>query len=261
METNIETFVPSFSDAALKKEITKEYSEVACNKDHTIHFVSGEPLARRLGYPDPVFAYMPSEALRPFAGVGNPHKIKAMKPHESVLDIGSGGGFDLLTAWLSGQKLAPLYGIDITDAMLDKAKENAAALGASNVVLQKGFAEDIPLPDASVDVVISNGVINLCTDKLQVYREIHRVLKPGGRFQIADIILENPVPNESREHLHLWVNCVAGGIPLEEYKEILHAAGFDQIDIGQRYDVFRDARVEKSARHFGAVGVNILGYK
>jgi arsenite methyltransferase len=261
METNTLTFVPSFSDISLKKAISKEYTEVACNKDHKIHFVSGLPLAKRLGYPDPVFAYMPEEAIRPFAGVGNPFKIAPIRPDETILDIGCGAGFDMLVAWLSGSNKQPIYGIDITDAMLEKAKENAETLGAKNVNVLKGYAENIPLPDASVDVVISNGVINLCTDKLQVYKEIHRVLKPGGRFQIADVILETPVPDESRDHLHLWTNCVAGGIPMEEYLDLLNLAGFSDVNVHDSYDVFKDARVAKSAAYFGAKGVNIQGHK
>jgi arsenite methyltransferase len=261
METNTLTFVPSFSDISLKKAISKEYTEVACNKDHKIHFVSGLPLAKRLGYPDPVFAYMPEEAIRPFAGVGNPFKIAPIHPNEIILDIGCGAGFDMLVAWLSGSKEKTIFGIDITDAMLEKAKKNANTLGAKNINVLKGYAEKIPLPDASVDVVISNGVINLCTDKLQVYKEIHRVLKPGGRFQIADVILQHPVPNESRDLLHLWTNCVAGGIPMEEYKHILESARFFDINVFDSYDVFKDARIAKSAKTFGAKGFNIKGFK
>ena len=264
METSVlnkSTFIPSFSDISLKSAISKEYTQVACNKDHKIHFVSGLPLAKRLGYPDPVFAFIPEEAIRPFAGVGNPFKIGPLNPMETVLDIGCGAGFDMLVAWLSGSKENKIYGIDITDAMLKKAKENAHTLGAENINVLKGNAEKIPLADASIDVVISNGVINLCTDKLRVYQEIHRVLKPGGRFQIADVILENPVPNESRDLLHLWTNCVAGGIPMYDYSDILRSAGFKNVKVYDSYDVFKDARIAKSAETFGAKGYNIKGYK
>jgi len=204
---------------------------------------------------------MPEEAIRPFAGVGNPFKIAPIHPNEIILDIGCGAGFDMLVAWLSGSKEKTIFGIDITDAMLEKAKKNANTLGAKNINVLKGYAEKIPLPDASVDVVISNGVINLCTDKLQVYKEIHRVLKPGGRFQIADVILQHPVPNESRDLLHLWTNCVAGGIPMEEYKHMLESAGFFDIKVFDSYDVFKDARIAKSAKTFGAKGFNIKGFK
>jgi ubiquinone/menaquinone biosynthesis C-methylase UbiE len=261
MKTKQLTYIPNFADETLKRAINVEYTEVACNSDHKIHFTSGLPLTKRLGYSEDVIAQIPSEAVRPFAGVGNPHDIRSIDPDESILDIGSGGGLDLLVAWINGSKMTELTGIDITDAMIQKAGENAEYIGAKNIRFISGYAENIPLKDNSIDVVISNGVINLCTDKLQVFREIFRVLKPGGRFQIADVLLRHPVPNESRDMVHLWTNCIAGGVPMDEYKEIIHTAGFDNVEIVKSYEVFKDARIAKSAEKFGARGFNILGYK
>ncbi len=261
METKAITYIPKFKDETLRNAIQQEYTEVACNVDHQIHFISGLPLAKRLGYPEPVIKAMPSEAIRPFAGVGNPFSIQNIEPTESVLDIGCGAGFDLLTAWLNGSKKVDLIGLDITEAMIDKARQNIEHVGAKNIRIIKGYAESIPLPEHSIDVVISNGVINLCPDKLKVYKEIYRILKPGGRIQIADVILSNPVPNESRDMVHLWTNCVAGGIPIQEYIEVIHAAGFSTIEIHNTYDVFKDARIAKSAAKFGAKGYNIKAIK
>jgi arsenite methyltransferase len=261
METKTITYIPEFNDAKLKDAIRQEYTEVACNRDYKIHFVSGLPLAGRLGYPENLIRQLPEEAIRPFAGVGNPFRMGTVGPEETLLDIGCGAGFDLLVAWLSGSRNSQLYGIDITEAMLEKARENAMVMGAGNLRLSKGYAENIPLDDASVDVVISNGVINLCRDKFQVYREIYRVLKPGGRFQIADVILNLPVPNESRDLIHLWTNCVAGGIPMHEYLDIIREAGFTGTVVMDQFNVFKDARIAKSAAVFGAKGYNIKGYR
>lgn len=261
METKQLTYIPNFSDDALKSAISAEYTEVACNMDHQIHFTSGLPLAKRLGYSGTILDQLPKEAIRPFAGVGNPHIIRRIGKNETVLDIGCGGGFDLLVAWIRGTKKGDMIGIDITDAMLEKARENVLESGAKNIQIVKGYAEHIPLANNTIDVVISNGVINLCTDKLQVYREIFRVLKPGGRFQIADVLLKYPVPMESRDMVHLWTNCVAGGVPMQEYSEIIKAAGFELVEIVNSYDVFDDARIAKSAKKFGARGYNVIGVK
>lgn len=261
MKSDSITHIPKFDPESLKNAISNEYTEVACNQDHQIHFVSGSPLARRLSYPESATLLLPEEAVRPFAGVGNPFKIGAISPEEILLDVGCGAGFDILMAWLSGSRKNKIYGLDMTEAMLQKARENARKLGALNIDFLHANAENIPLPDASVDVVISNGVINLCPDKLRVYREIFRVLKPGGRFQIADVILKNSVPDESRELVHLWTNCVAGGIPLTEYLNIIRLAGFSDIRVLESFHVFKDARIAKSAARFGAKGYNLRGIK
>ena len=261
MIVNTTHYKPKFKDFSLKKAISREYTEVACNKDYKIHFVSGLPLAKRLGYPDHYIRQMPEEAVRPFAGVGNPFQMGPILPEEILLDIGCGAGFDLLMAWLSGSRNSKMYGIDITSAMRQKARENVMTLGAENIRISKGLAEEIPVDDESVDVVISNGVINLCPDKSKVYHEIARVLRPGGRFQIADVILKKPVPDESRDLIHLWTNCIAGGIPMDEYLEIIRDTGFIGVEIMDQYNVFKDARIAKSAAAFGARGYNIRGYK
>jgi SAM-dependent methyltransferase len=261
MITKTQYYNPKFNKQSLIRAIHDEYTEVACNRNHKIHFISGRPLAKRLGYPETVFGLLPEEAIRPFAGVGNPFIAGPVRSDEIILDIGCGAGFDILFAWLSGSRENTIYGLDITEAMVQKARKNTISMGADNIRILKGSAESIPLPDASVDVVISNGVINLCPDKIRVYSEIFRIVKPGGRFQIADVILKHAVPDESRDLVHLWTNCVAGGIPVNEYTDIIHTAGFKNVRVMDSFDVFKDARIAKSAARFGAKGYNVIGYK
>jgi SAM-dependent methyltransferase len=154
-----------------------------------------------------------------------------LKPGEIVLDLGSGGGMDVL---LSAKRVGPTgkaYGLDMTDEMLALAEKNKAESGITNVKFLKGEIEHIPLPDASVDVIISNCVINLSTDKDQVLREAFRVLKPGGRFAVADIVLTRPVSDTVKEHVGLWTGCVAGALEISDYRFKLVRAGFTQADV------------------------------
>src|SRR5690606_23194867 len=155
---------------------------------------------------------LPPEAVLASLGCGNPTALAELKPGEVVLDLGSGGGIDVL---LSASRVGPTgkaYGLDMTDEMLALARKNAAAAGAQNVEFLKGDIEHIPLPDASVDVIISNCVINLSADKRQVLREAFRVLKPGGRFAVSDVVVRGEVPAEVRRSMELWVGCVAGAL-------------------------------------------------
>ena len=159
-------------------------------------------------------------------GCGNPTALAELKPGETVLDLGSGGGIDVL---LSARRVGPTgfaYGLDMTDEMLALAEQNKAAAGAENVQFLKGHIEDIPLPDATVDVVISNCVINLAADKGQVLREAYRVLKPGGRFAVSDVVAQGALPDDLRADMEAWVGCVAGRLEEDEYRRLLTDAGF-----------------------------------
>jgi arsenite methyltransferase len=174
---------------------------------------------------------IPVEALLASMGCANPIALASLNPGEIVLDLGSGGGIDVL---LSAKRVGPTgraYGLDMTDEMLDLARKNKAEAGVENVEFLKGEIESIPLPDSSVDVIISNCVINLSTDKDQVLREAFRVLKPGGRFAVADIVLTRPVSDTVREHVGLWTGCVAGALEINEYKSKLLQAGFTSADV------------------------------
>jgi arsenite methyltransferase len=174
---------------------------------------------------------LPDTAIKASLGCGNPTALAELKPGETVLDLGSGGGIDVL---LSARRVGPAgkaYGLDMTDEMLALAEENKRKSGLTNVEFLKGEIENIPLPDESADVIISNCVINLSGDKDRVLKEAFRVLKPGGRFAVSDVVVRGHVPAEIKKSLELWVGCVAGALSDDEYAEKLTKAGFDHIQI------------------------------
>ena len=184
-------------------------------------------------------AELPEEAVIASLGCGNPTALIDLREGETVLDLGSGGGIDVL---LSARRVGPtgfVYGLDMTDEMLALAQENKAKAGANNVAFLKGRIEDIPLPASSVDVVISNCVINLAADKSLVLRDAFRVLRPGGRFAVSDVVADGPVPEALRQNMEAWVGCLAGALDVDEYVQLLSDAGFADISITitRRYTV------------------------
>ena len=189
-----------------------------------------DPITSNL-YNDLEKAGVPEEALKASLGCGNPTALAQLRPGETVLDLGSGGGIDVL---LSARRVGPTgkaYGLDMTDEMLELARDNQRKAGVKNVEFLKGEIEDIPLPDNSVDVIISNCVINLSADKDQVLKEAFRVLKPGGRFAVSDIVVRGEVPREIRRNVELWIGCMAGALEESEYLAKLKRAGFDVVTI------------------------------
>jgi len=195
---------------------------------------------------------LPNEAVLASLGCGNPTALAPLHPGETVLDLGSGGGLDVL---LSGRRVGPTgkaYGLDMTDEMLALANENKRKAGAENVEFMKGEIEHIPLPDNSVDVIISNCVINLSIDKDQVVREAFRVLRPGGRFAVSDVVTRGEINSEIRKSVLLWAGCVAGALMDDEYRTKLAAAGFEQITI----EPTRVYRVEDAKDLLGGAGLD-----
>ena len=188
-------------------------------------------------------AALPEGAVLASLGCGNPTALAELHKGETVLDLGSGGGIDVL---LSARRVGPTgkaYGLDMTDEMLALAREHQRQAGATNVEFLKGEIEQIPLPDASVDVIISNCVINLSADKRQVLGEAFRVLKPGGRFAVSDVVVRGEVPASVRRSMELWVGCIAGALEEQEYTRLLADAGFEEIGIEPtRIYAFEDAR-------------------
>ena len=188
----------------LRCEISDKYTEVAKTPEKGFHFHTGKPLALMLGYPEEVIDSLPAGTVESFAGTGNPFSMGALRPGETVLDIGCGAGLDSFIAARGVGEKGRVISIDMTPAMLEKAAAGAREAGISNIEFRHGLAESLPVPDQSIDVVISNGVINLCPDKMAVMQEVHRVLERGGRIQIADIIVHKELPQDAKDDIDLW---------------------------------------------------------
>ncbi|HUB01959.1 MAG TPA: arsenite methyltransferase [Terriglobales bacterium] len=196
---------------------------------------------------------VPEEAMLASLGCGNPTALAKLNPGEVVLDLGSGGGIDVL---LSARRVGPAgkaYGLDMTDEMLALANENKRKAGVENVEFLKGEIENIPLPDNTVDVIISNCVINLSADKDRVLREAFRVLKPGGRFAVSDVVTRGAIPDEIRQKVLLWVGCIAGALDETEYRSKLRAAGFEQVEV----EPTRIYKVEDAREFLSSAGVDV----
>jgi SAM-dependent methyltransferase len=219
----------------IKDHVKRTYGQVARSA------ASGKPCCCGCGdskdaitrdlYSETDTAGLPAEAVLASMGCANPIALAQLSPGEVVLDLGSGGGIDV---FLSAGRVGPTgkaYGLDMTDEMLDLARKNQWQAGVENVEFLKGDIESIPLPDSSVDVIISNCVINLSTDKESVLAEAFRVLKPGGRFAVADIVLTRPINEALQEHLALWAGCIAGALSIDDYKAKLSAAGFSRPEV------------------------------
>jgi SAM-dependent methyltransferase len=210
-----------------------------------------DPITSNLYEADEI-AGLPAEAVEASLGCGNPTVLAQLNPGETVLDLGSGGGIDVL---LSARRVGPagkVYGLDMTDEMLALARENQRKAGVENVEFLKGEIESIPLPDSSVDVIISNCVINLSSDKDRVLAEAFRVLRPGGRLAISDVVVRGPVPAQIRRSVELWIGCVAGALNDEEYRDKLAKAGFEEIDL----EPTRVYRVEGAREFLAEAGID-----
>jgi len=242
----------------IKEVVQEKYGQAAsriksgasnsCCSDRSTLETSCDPITGNL-YDSAQKDQLPETAIKASLGCGNPTALAELKPGETVLDLGSGGGIDVL---LSARRVGPTgkaYGLDMTDEMLALAEENKRISGLTNVEFLKGEIESIPLPDNHVDVVISNCVINLSGDKDRVLKEAFRVLKPGGRFAVSDVVVRGTVPAEIKKSMELWVGCVAGALSDYEYVAKLAKAGFDNIDIEvTRVYHIDDARVFLSNR-------------
>ncbi len=249
------------SNADIKEVVKEKYGQAAlrvkaggtsCCAGNPVSSGCGDPITANL-YDASQATQIPEEALLASLGCGNPTALAKLKPGETVLDLGSGGGIDVL---LSARRVGPTgkaYGLDMTDEMLALANENKRKSGIDNVEFLKGEIEHIPLPDSSVDVVISNCVINLSADKDRVLREAFRVLKPGGRFAVSDVVTRGEMLPEIRQSVLLWVGCVAGALEENEYRNKLASAGFEQVEL----EPTRIYRAEDAREFLSGEGVDV----
>lgn len=260
MHTNTENLDKSLVITAVQEM----YHEVAVSPDKPFHFPVGRNSCLNLGYPKEELDAIPATAVESFAGVGYPFLAGVIKPGDTVVDVGSGSGVDVLIARLKTGAEGQVYGIDITPTMIGKARKNIEKAGLDRIEIIESPADNMLLKDASVDVVTSNGVINLVPDKHKVFGEIYRILKPGGSIQISDIVLSKPVSAESKANAQLWAECIVGAEPVNEYLDIIRSAGFKNVTIIDRLDYFdRSANesTKKAAKGLGAHTIVLTGQK
>lgn len=190
--------------AELRRRVSEKYRDVALSPELGFHFHTGRPLTQMLGYPAGVVDGLPPATVDSFAGTGNPFLFGDLRAGEVVVDVGCGAGFDTLIAAKQVGPTGRVIAVDMTDAMRERAAAGAAALGLTTVEVRAGYAEQLPVDDGTADVVISNGVVNLCPDKPAVFREMYRVLTPGGRIQVGDILVHREVPQDAKDNINLW---------------------------------------------------------
>jgi SAM-dependent methyltransferase len=245
------------------KAVEEMYTDVASRPGAVFHFPTGRLACLFVGYPADQLDCLPEEATESFAGVGYPFAAGVIRQGDTVLDVGSGSGTDTLIAARVTGPSGVVYALDMTRAMREKLQRILAAKKIEQVRVIEGNAEHIPLPDASIDVVTSNGVLNLVPDKLAAFGEIARVLKPGGRLQISDIALRVPVSEQSRANPRLWAECVVGAITEDDYVSLLRATGLS-IEVFGEMDYFAgsvNASTRRAAHGLGAHAIVMRGCK
>ncbi|MFP4537371.1 MAG: methyltransferase domain-containing protein [Dichotomicrobium sp.] len=249
-----------FSKDQVTSAVQAMYAEVAAAPSQGFHFPVGRAAARAVGYPEAELDSLPEAAVASFAGVGYPFRAGVIRPGDTVLDIGAGSGTDTLIASRLVGETGKVWALDITPDMLEKLRATLAEAGIDNVEPIEGDAEAIPLPDNSVDVVTSNGALNLVPAKRRAFAEIFRVLRPGGRVQIADIVIARPVPLGGRNDPKLWAECVVGASIDEDYLEDFREAGFTEVETLNEFDYFSEsssADTRQIASNLGARSMEI----
>lgn len=240
------------------------YSEVAKHPEREFHFPTGRPACELVGYPVELLNRLPVRAVESFAGVGYPFRAQCIRSGDTVLDIGSGSGTDVFVAREQVGPQGQVYGLDLTAAMRAKLTGIVAQAGAENVTVLAGNAEEIPLPDASVDVVTSNGVLNLVPNKARAAAEIARVLRPGGRVQIADIVLARTASDACRSQPQLWAECIVGATTEPDYLAVFATAGLDGIEVLEHHDYFAHSASPQTrgvAQSLGAIAIVLTANK
>jgi arsenite methyltransferase len=246
----------------LERRVKEMYREVAEQPHNEFHFETGRALAERLGYPTDELDAIPADAIDSFAGVGYHFDFARLQPGETVVDLGSGSGMDSFLAARQVGHGGHVIGIDMTDAQLEKATRLADANAFANVEFRKAYIEQLPLDTATVDVVISNGVINLSASKDRVFTETARVLRPGGRLAIADIVTNTQLPEGVTCDAALWAACIGGAMQRDDYRDAIEAAGFELDDLKEN-DQYRfvSERADSATRKYGVKSVSLLAVK
>ena len=253
--------IPIFDAAELEAKVKEMYREVAERPEGSFHFELGRHLAEWLGYPPMILDEIPAAAVESFAGVGYFFDLAALGPDESVVDLGSGSGMDVFFAAMEVGDSGHVTGIDMTPAQLAKADALRTASGFGQVTFIDGHIDAVPLPDASVDAVISNGVINLAPDKPRVFVEAARVLRPGGRLAIADIVTEVALPSQVVENTDLWASCIGGAAHQDSYQRAIEAAGFTIVEIKLNPYQFISDQARGASTNYGVKSVSVLAHK
>ncbi len=254
--------LPAVNVDELRGKVQDMYDKVAREPQEEFHFEMGRALAERLGYAPEDLDRIPAEAIESFAGVGYYFDLADLRGGETVLDLGSGSGMDTFVAALKVGAMGQVIGVDMTDAQLEKAERLREWAGFENVSYRKGYLEELPIEDASVDVVISNGVINLCPDKEQVFREISRVLRPGGHLAIADIVTEKELPASVTCNATLWAACIGGAAQESQYRQAIEAAGLRVVEVKENPQYqFLSRSAQNASREYGVKSISLLAEK
>jgi ubiquinone/menaquinone biosynthesis C-methylase UbiE len=246
----------------LERRVKEMYREVADEPHKDFHFETGRGLADRLGYPSTALEAVPSEAIESFAGVGYYFDLASLRPGETVVDLGSGSGMDSFLAAHQVGTAGRVIGIDMTEAQLVKATRLAREDGMANIEFRNAHIEQLPLEDACADVVISNGVINLSPAKERVFAEAARVLRPGGRLAIADIVTNTQLPATVTCDASLWAACIGGAMQRDDYRSAIEGAGFEIQDLKEN-DQYRfvSERADNATRKYGVKSMSLLAAK
>jgi len=254
--------VSAFDPRELEMKVKAMYRDVAENPHGAFHFEIGRALATRLGYTASDLDRIPAEAIDSFAGVGYFFDLANLKSGETVIDLGSGSGMDAFIASLKVGRTGKVTGIDMTDEQLSKAVRLRDRAGFSNIDFLKGYIEDVPLPDSTADAVVSNGVINLATDKARVFAEVARLLKPGGRLVISDIVAKAQLPEKIVRDSTLWAACIGGAAQQDDYHGRIEAAGLKLIkaEDNSAYQ-FISSNARGASRKFGVKSISLLAIK
>lgn len=256
------TVTTKLNTGELEQKVKNMYREVALHPHEEYHFEMGRLLAEKLGYDPTELDQIPQQAIESFAGVGYFFDLAEIKEGEKILDLGSGSGMDSFLASLRAGATGTITGVDMTDEQLEKSVNLKNQYGFNNISFVKGYIESLPFDDASFDVVISNGVINLSAEKGKVFKEINRVLKPNGRLAIADIVTEKNLPENVVCNATLWAACIGGASQQDEYKEAIEGAGLEVVSVitNDKY-AFISSSAQGASKQYGVKSVSLLAKK